>query len=202
MIPPAGRVFKDAPCTPKCFFDGVNICPNWEHHRSLSHSRRQIETHPSRTLTDDARGGAEKTRTKKAQRSPPNFAEYASPLLLYTPSPSMIRTNAGYADPQRLRRLQNLSQGQQQHHSLQHNHQHQRSEPNWEEFFPPPPPPPQQLQLQEQQQEASVACYASTEICKVQSELRENVALISRKSCPNSASSNLSSLGVCNKGNF
>ena len=46
----------------------------------------------------------------------------------------MIRTNAGYADPQRLRRMQNLSQSQQQHHhSLQHNHLQQRSEPNWEE---------------------------------------------------------------------
>ena len=121
---------------------------------------------------------------KKGELWPtPNFAEYASPLLLYTPSPSMIRTNAGYADPQRLRRMQNLSHQQQQHHSLQHNHQHQRSEPNWEEFFPPPPPPPQQQQHQEQQ-EASVACYASTEICKVQSELRYNAAIICRNSYP------------------
>ena len=79
----------------------------------------------------------------------------------------MIRTNAGYADPQRLRRMLSASQGQQQHLSLQHNHQHQRSEPNWEEFFPPPPPP-QSLQQKHQEQEASVACYASTEICKVQ----------------------------------
>ena len=145
----------------------------------LSHSSRQIETHPSRTLTNDARRG--ENADKKAQLSPPNVAEYASPLLLYTPSPSMIRTNASYADPQRLRRMQNFSQQQQQqHHSLQHNHQ---LAPNWEEFFPPPPPPPQQQQHQEQQ-EASVACYASTEICKVQSELRYNAAIICRNSYP------------------
>ena len=111
------------------------------------------------------------THSKGAQKKLnvrfPDFAEYASPLLLYTPSPSMIRTNAGYADPQRLRRMLSASQGQQQQHlSLQHNHQHQRSEPNWEEFFPPPPPP-QSLQQKHQEQQASVACYASTEICKV-----------------------------------
>ena len=141
-IPPAHILFNDAPCIPKCFFAGVNICLNWEHHRLLSHSSRQIETHPSRTLTNDARRG--ENADKKAQLSPPNVAEYASPLLLYTPSPSMIRTNASYADPQRLRRMQNFSQQQQQqHHSLQHNHQ---LAPNWEEFFPPPPPPHQQHQ--------------------------------------------------------
>ena len=161
-------VFKDAPSIPKCFFAGVNICPNWERHRPLSHSRRQIETHLSRTLTNDARAARRIRERNGSTFAPLHFAEYASPLLLYTPSPSMMRgTAVGYADPQRLRTVQNVSQQQQQqHHSLQLNHQHQRSEPNWEEFFPPPPPPPQQHQ---EQHESSVACYASTEICKVHS---------------------------------